>query len=935
MKSLTGKFASARGWALLLTLFLGAGFMVAACGEEDTPSPTTPTPPPTPAPAPEPEPEPPGVPTGLRVNATGADFIEWAWTMVEGVSGYDVQFSANEAFTTEDEITARTAEQISYRQEGLEAETNGYLRVRSASGAGEDRVTSDWSAHVGGMTAAAEPEPPPVPEPTAPATPTGFEVSDETETSITWSWEAVEGADGYLVQISTDEMFEGNFEGADRYQVTTDTSHTVSNLAAETTLYARVAAGVLTAAAPSLDPADYLLSAWTTHATGMTEVVRLPVPKNLRRTDNRGHNFIEWEWDEVPGADGYHSEFSTDGSTFSGFERHAGRSDTIRRVSGLDPGASGYLRVRSYTGSGTGADTVSSEWSEADRQSTGERPAPEPLSAPTDVRGGNVQRGSITVTWDEVDGAESYVVEQSEDDGDWTPASCSAGNNVVTTEECVATDLRAGTDYDFRVRALTTASDRTASGWGTTPSSVRTRGSAPTDPVPGGTGDLKIRWSSTAEGTITFTWERVAGKQYRTVKVGADKLSSTNPCEGAVFGEPALATAISATTDAADAAITAGTVVGLCVKVDGDDTTTSSAFGVSLTGVPTVSTTVAETYTDQNNKTTNLHWTGINVVKDFDFEIRVVTDLERDNRIAAGTSSGAVQTACSDGDVVRERRATRTVAISESWSKSLDAYAGYLLCVRHKNDAGSTSWAVPADNAEIYTLPAAPPAPAEDSNRRTKNDGDIDFTWEVDLEGKSNVPWEEVRFDIRAVSATSGTPKAAECDAATDLAPTAVTETLDGLDITHTFTRPMAHLRSSNGYICIRASYDDDSATDPTAAPNDRGTGPWTIGGRVTLDRKVATLEVTTSTSTAVTLTLEGHTDDAESQASWSYKANRGPDTTCTTESGATLSRTVVNDPADTSNLQNNTSYTYTAYGDAACKQRIDSVSFTTKRASS
>ena len=113
--------------------------------------------------------------------------------------------------------------------------------------------------------------------------PTGFMASG-TENSITWTWNAVAGAHGYLVQISTDEMFEEMFEGADEYVVTRETSYTISSLAPETTRYARVAAGVLTAATPSLDPADYLLSSWTTHMTGTTlaaEPETLPAPANL------------------------------------------------------------------------------------------------------------------------------------------------------------------------------------------------------------------------------------------------------------------------------------------------------------------------------------------------------------------------------------------------------------------------------------------------------------------------------------------------------------------------------------------------------------------------------------------------------------------------------------------------------------------------------
>ena len=208
MKSLTGKFSSARGWAVTLILLFGAGLFVAACGDEEVPSPTTPAPPPpapTPPPAPEPEPEPepapepPGVPVGLRISASGMDFIEWSWNAVEGVSGYDVQYSANEAFTAEDETIARTAEEISYRREGLEAGASAFLRVRAAAGTGEERVTSDWSTHVTGMTAEPEPE-----VPAAPAAPANVRLKDRGSDFIEWEWDEVSGADGYESQFSTD-----------------------------------------------------------------------------------------------------------------------------------------------------------------------------------------------------------------------------------------------------------------------------------------------------------------------------------------------------------------------------------------------------------------------------------------------------------------------------------------------------------------------------------------------------------------------------------------------------------------------------------------------------------------------------------------------------------------------------------------------------------
>ena len=157
MKSLTGTFTSARGWVLLIALLFGAGLMISGCGEDNVPTPSTPEPttPASPPPTPDPEPTSPAAPEDLGVTASGSDFIEWGWTPVEDVSGYDVQFSTNEAFTAAAETIARTAEEISYRRENLEAETSYFLRVRSVAGAAEERLESAWTTQVTGMTTAA------------------------------------------------------------------------------------------------------------------------------------------------------------------------------------------------------------------------------------------------------------------------------------------------------------------------------------------------------------------------------------------------------------------------------------------------------------------------------------------------------------------------------------------------------------------------------------------------------------------------------------------------------------------------------------------------------------------------------------------------------------------------------------------------------------
>ncbi|MCY4626401.1 MAG: fibronectin type III domain-containing protein, partial [Acidobacteria bacterium] len=102
--------------------------------------------------------------------------------------------------------------------------------------------------------------------------PTGLHVDDTTETSITWHWNAVEGALGYVVQASMDEMWDDTdtvmFDGV---PFTTMTTYTAMDLEPETSVAVRVAAAAGSLEAP-------LVSAWTTHVTGMSAMPPPPPP---------------------------------------------------------------------------------------------------------------------------------------------------------------------------------------------------------------------------------------------------------------------------------------------------------------------------------------------------------------------------------------------------------------------------------------------------------------------------------------------------------------------------------------------------------------------------------------------------------------------------------------------------------------------------------
>ena len=111
----------------------------------------------------------------------------------------------------------------------------------------------------------------------APATPTGLMVSEITETSITWTWDASEGALGYAVQVSLDEMF----DDMDQIGLTQETSFTATPIPPRTSVFLRVRAGTgtpeaLAAALATGSLEGLVLSAWTTHVTGMSD---MPVPE--------------------------------------------------------------------------------------------------------------------------------------------------------------------------------------------------------------------------------------------------------------------------------------------------------------------------------------------------------------------------------------------------------------------------------------------------------------------------------------------------------------------------------------------------------------------------------------------------------------------------------------------------------------------------------
>ena len=216
------------------------------------------------------------------------------------------------------------------------------------SGCGDDDSTT--------TTPAPAPAPPaPAPTPTLDA-PGGLTVANSGTDYIEFSWEAVEGASGYEIQLSTTE---GDFSSVSTATVT-GTMHRFT-VAPGTTAYARVRA--------VSDEANN--SDWTEAVTGMSNAAPLVLGVPTVRVKATGLDFVEWEWDAVENAQGYQLQVadSEDGFEMAELETVTATSHRVT----VEPETTMYIRVRAGVLLPT---PTAGDWSEAVMATSDMAPSP-------------------------------------------------------------------------------------------------------------------------------------------------------------------------------------------------------------------------------------------------------------------------------------------------------------------------------------------------------------------------------------------------------------------------------------------------------------------------------------------------------------------------------------------------------------------------------
>lgn len=479
-------------------------------------------------------------------------------------------------------------------------------------------------------------------------------------------------------------------------------------------------------------------------------------PGNLRVTATTATS-ITWSWDAVEGVLGYQGQFSPD-ATFTDADQTflVAAPKTSHTVSNLSGNTTGHFRVRSGTGTSL-TDLDYSDWTDAVSGTTAAPPPAVALDRPDNVRSTERSDDSVTLEWDEVDDAATYEVEQREPGDDWDDASCGAedADNVVGDEECVASGLDSGTDYDFRVRGRPADGDAAhLVGTWSAVAETRTTGAAraePATPIAGGMGNLNLRWETTAAG-ITWIWDRIPGKRYDYSIETRPFSTSSKPCANVTYTTTNVAQ--TSATEQVTSGLTDQTRL-LCVRTSNPDApleNLSYSWAIMTPMAPTADSD--DPQKEKDGRTTALLWSVANIFGGFNYELRAAVDPKRDDAIVTSptpTTTQALQKECKAGVLVESGDTDVLLqAVEIPFSTGLLPYTGYTLCMRYFNEAGTTRWgAAPA--GEINTRPAAPPSPSVVTTRVAEAATTTTVVWAVSVRNRKDLPRLPAGYNAKTV----------------------------------------------------------------------------------------------------------------------------------------------------------------------------------------
>jgi Zn-dependent metalloprotease/fibronectin type 3 domain-containing protein len=392
------------------------------------------------------------IPTALKAVSSSFNSITTSWGTVAGASGYEVYraTSSTGAYSLVGNTTG-----TSFNNTGLVTNNTYYYKVRAYKTIGSSKVYSNFSQVVSAK--------PVIPVPTSvKATPSSYN-------SISTSWLAVAGANGYEVYRAASSTGTYGLVGT-----TTGLSFNNTGLATNSTYYYKVRAYTMVGTLKVYSDFSVIVSTKPIPAT----------PISISSVSS-SYNSINTLWTAVAGASGYEVYRST--SSTGAYSLISTVTGTSYNNTGLTTNVAYYFKVRAYRLVGT--TKVYGNFTTA----VGARPIP---AVPVSVKAVSSSYNSINTSWLAVAGASGYEVYR---------ATSSAGTySYLTTTTGTSfnnTGLVTNAAYYYKVRAYRLVV--TTKVYGNFTAVV---GARPIPAVP-----VSVKATSSSYNSISTSWLAVAG----------------------------------------------------------------------------------------------------------------------------------------------------------------------------------------------------------------------------------------------------------------------------------------------------------------------------------------------------------------------------------------------------------------------------------------
>ena len=395
--------------------------------------------------------------TGLKASAANNNIVTLTWNSIADADGYRVEYrygngTKYSAWATLTDTLQATTYKVGNLKMGytyiFRVTAYDEVRIPFLGGVSKDFSTPSLEVSVTNTLGKVS----------------GLKVATTTPSKVKLTWNAVAGADGYLVQ----KQVNGSWKSV---KTTTSTTYTVTGLKTGSTTPFRVRAYVK-------NGSEKIYGSVSSTVKGTAQV---PVISDFKVVSS-GTTSVKLSWSSAS-VTGYQVYRKTESSSWKKYKTISSKSTTSLSNTGLELGTKYSYKIRGYYK--TDSKTYYGDFTSAKSV----RPT---LKAVIGLELTSISNTKAVITWDKISGAQGYQVY------DYASGSAVKLPTVKTNKAYI--DISDGGVYQIKVRAYTkaTKSGETAKGTFSEPFEIY---APPVNAVKNFEGEVL------ADGSFRFTWE--------------------------------------------------------------------------------------------------------------------------------------------------------------------------------------------------------------------------------------------------------------------------------------------------------------------------------------------------------------------------------------------------------------------------------------------